>query len=920
MADQFAVRGWDDEPPSAAAPDFETRGWGDEPESSSIARRVVGDTAVSLAKGVVSVPETAVGLADLATGGRVGKFLEEELGFRPDEAKKALDRLKTREQMEADAKVDKAEGFVDTVKAAVSNPSTIVHGAAEAIPGMLGGGAVARGLLKAAPRVAPVLAGAAGEGIVSAGSTAEQIRQQTPDRLLTPEQSALAAGSGVATGALGVAGGKVAAKLGLADVDTLLAGGVNSATKGGIIRRVTGGALAEGVFEELPQSIQEQVAQNVALGKPWDEGVDKAAAMGMLVGGAMGGGGNVISRAQPAPTEAPVPIEEANPIAAAAPILEAATVEDAIVEAERMMESSEYTRAPSEAQRAAERAGIDFEVPDVAAMQAENAAAVTESGPVGNELDFNDPVQRRGGEMPRARDELAADLQREPAPLEPPQIALPGPQEQPNVALARPGEQDGDAVTRFQREYGDALIKQQRGELLSSYERVLVDNPPPGPAIVRPGVDPARGPRDPAQMTAKELDLAVRLTRSAERKQTLQAEIDRRASAPSAQAQTEVTNASMETANQPTADSAAIPLGVFDSEATAAEAEQGTALAEVTAPAQTASDERAERADPVGSAPSAGVVDPASRVADRDVALQRSDSSERNEGAAVPAQTALRADGPGAVASPERRLDTAARKRVADMTTEERAAALLTSEKAPRLPNGRAYSEAPKRPVQAAIDLDDFKSINDKIAYAMGDQVIARVGEELAAAGLDAYHLSGDEFVGQFDDDASAKAALEQVRERLSRAVVTIQTPDGRTLTHKGVGFSYGLAQDHPAADRALKADKLTRKQLGLRAGTRDAVGVPEQPSAREQAAGRENPERVAPTKPTEAPADAGASASGPTIDAVPPALLKRITVPVEEFHEGEGVKTRQVSAAEALASIDEEIAAYEKLKACVSA
>ena len=44
------------------------------------------DTGVSLLKGAVAVPEAVVGLADIPTGGRVGKFLENEggvLGFRP---------------------------------------------------------------------------------------------------------------------------------------------------------------------------------------------------------------------------------------------------------------------------------------------------------------------------------------------------------------------------------------------------------------------------------------------------------------------------------------------------------------------------------------------------------------------------------------------------------------------------------------------------------------------------------------------------------------------------------------------------------------------------------------------------------------------------------------------------------------------
>ncbi|QNK66100.1 PLxRFG domain-containing protein [Variovorax sp. PAMC26660] len=75
----------------------------------------------------------------------------------------------------------------------------------------------------------------------------------------------------------------------------MLVGAVqNPATAKGVVRRVLEGALSEGVLEELPQSIQEQVLQNAALGKSLDEGVDQAAVLGLLSGAAMGGGANVL--------------------------------------------------------------------------------------------------------------------------------------------------------------------------------------------------------------------------------------------------------------------------------------------------------------------------------------------------------------------------------------------------------------------------------------------------------------------------------------------------------------------------------------------------------------------------------------------------------------------------------------------------
>ena len=63
------------------------------PSPSSLARRALGDTAVSLGKGVVGAGESAVGLADLATGGYAGKALNKLTGYDPKATKAALDDL-----------------------------------------------------------------------------------------------------------------------------------------------------------------------------------------------------------------------------------------------------------------------------------------------------------------------------------------------------------------------------------------------------------------------------------------------------------------------------------------------------------------------------------------------------------------------------------------------------------------------------------------------------------------------------------------------------------------------------------------------------------------------------------------------------------------------------------------------------------
>lgn len=266
----------------------------------------------------IGVPESVVGIADIPTGGAVGKFLENEggsVGFRPKQAKEFVNEtIKSDASRAAHKKFQEADGIVEKTTTALQNPSLILEGVGESLGSMGAGGVAARGLMAATKlgqmgAAGAALAGAAGEGITAAGSAAEQIRQETPDGLLTPTQAALAAGTGVATAGFGVLGGRVANKLGIGDAETMLAQGTKGMAKAeadgaaraaanplvqqqaakSIPRQVISGAISEGFLEELPQSVAEQIFQNVALGKDWLTDVDSAVVMGVLSGGAMGG-------------------------------------------------------------------------------------------------------------------------------------------------------------------------------------------------------------------------------------------------------------------------------------------------------------------------------------------------------------------------------------------------------------------------------------------------------------------------------------------------------------------------------------------------------------------------------------------------------------------------------------------------------
>lgn len=291
--------------------------YGKEPPGRSVTD-YARDAAAWVAKGAVAVPEAAVGLADIATGGRAGKFLENEggaVGFRPKQAREAINEWHSDATKEAQRKFQEAEGLGGKFKAAVENPSNIVGAVVESLPAMGAGGVAARALgaatrLGQAGAKGAAAAGALGEGVVGAGSAAEQIRQETDDGLLSPGQVAAAAATGAATAGFGYAGGRAAQRLGIGDAETMLSQGNKGIAKQfaddaataatnpllqqravkSIPRQVIEGAISEGFLEELPQSVAEQIFQNLALGKDWSEDVDTAVVLGTLSGAAMGGG------------------------------------------------------------------------------------------------------------------------------------------------------------------------------------------------------------------------------------------------------------------------------------------------------------------------------------------------------------------------------------------------------------------------------------------------------------------------------------------------------------------------------------------------------------------------------------------------------------------------------------------------------
>lgn len=276
------------------------------PAKRSSALSAIPDAAVALAKGAVDLGQGVVGVADLLTGGYAGKGMQ-ALGYNPDATNQYLSTFQSAEANKQAAELANTKGFLPSAGYVLSHPRTLANMIAENLPSMYGGGALVRGALeKATPKVAeklgPAFIGNIGEGVTQAGQMAEQVRAGNESGTLTPGQIAASVASGAIDTLIGRKSGRLAERLGIPDVETSVGGGsfthaaADAAKQPGFLKRVGVTALNEGLIQELPQSAQEQMWQNLATGKPLGDGVAEAAAQGMALGAAMGGGFAAIQR------------------------------------------------------------------------------------------------------------------------------------------------------------------------------------------------------------------------------------------------------------------------------------------------------------------------------------------------------------------------------------------------------------------------------------------------------------------------------------------------------------------------------------------------------------------------------------------------------------------------------------------------
>lgn len=287
----------------------------------------IGDLDVDLAKGVGQVAQFGAGALQMldpsrlvVQDGLVRKGLD-KVGYDPQAIDKYLSSFYTDERKDIEEEYNKAEGFLDSAEVLIKNPKLILGRAVQSAPGMAGSGVVASffaaragavvtlagaraglspGVITAAAKEAAtragILAGAVSEGVQQTGSSFHDLVKETDSDLVA---YAAALGSGVGTAVISLLSGKIGGKLGIGDIETGQAG------TGSFAKRIIGGVIKEGPFEEGLQSSQEAAWENWAKDQPLGAGVGKAFAEGSLVGGLVGGVSNLNTASAGAPPAPP---------------------------------------------------------------------------------------------------------------------------------------------------------------------------------------------------------------------------------------------------------------------------------------------------------------------------------------------------------------------------------------------------------------------------------------------------------------------------------------------------------------------------------------------------------------------------------------------------------------------------------------
>ena len=165
---------------------------------------------------------------------------------------------------------------------------------------------------------------------------------------------------------------------------------------------------------------------------------------------------------------------------------------------------------------------------------------------------------------------------------------------------------------------------------------------------------------------------------------------------------------------------------------------------------------------------------------------------------------------------PERRKNLIKRKRISELSPEEMREELLTDHLT-RLDNKRAYNERERKSIQASLDVDSLKWVNDNFGHEAGNTLLETMGEAIRNSGLmNVYHFSGDEFHVEGDTPEEVNQAIAKARAYLKNTPMTFTDKNNIQYTMTA-DFSHGVGNTLSEAEANMREDKIIREESGKR-------------------------------------------------------------------------------------------------------
>lgn len=155
-----------------------------------------------------------------------------------------------------------------------------------------------------------------------------------------------------------------------------------------------------------------------------------------------------------------------------------------------------------------------------------------------------------------------------------------------------------------------------------------------------------------------------------------------------------------------------------------------------------------------------------------------------------------------------------------------------------RLPNRRAADRELERRfgnggvfALLMIDIDSFKSINDRFGHGVGDQVLETLAATLERACRDqefCARMGGEEFLllAEAEDQAAAEQAAERVRSAVENTILSRDIPVDRITV--SVGATLVNPKEHDAFDAAALVESADRALYQAKDAGRNCVAFSE--------------------------------------------------------------------------------------------